>query len=104
MWGVGAKLHGFIISPNGNAGHQEIPLMPSGVSDRQSLYWVVMTSLGLFVASRLAMESAVAFALVMAKLNVPFPVTYDVTSMVIHVPVLTALEVPMALPIAGALL
>ncbi len=57
----------------------------------------------MFVASRLASRIIIELGSVMPKLNVPFPVTYEVTSTEVHAFELTAPEAFTYVPRAGEL-
>ncbi len=64
-----------------------------------------MTSCGALAPdSRLDKLIAVLLVVVRARLNVPFPVIYGVTSTVVQVLVLIAPDEPIKVPTAGALL
>jgi hypothetical protein len=64
-----------------------------------------MTSCGALVPdSRLDKLIAVLLVVMRAKLKVPFPVIYEVTSTVVQVPVLIAPDELIKAPTAGALL
>jgi hypothetical protein len=65
---------------------------------------VWITSCGAFAPSRLEKLILVLLVVLKAKLYTPFPVIWEVTSTVVHVPPLNAPEAPSWLPIAGALL